>query len=87
MCQDPGSSITGYRYGIGSAPGAVDIVSWTNTTATQVTRSGLGLTAGHQYWLLVQCHNPSGLWSNRRAAPFVSGLDLYKVFLPFSRRQ
>jgi hypothetical protein len=46
---DPNSPIIHYRYAIGSAPSAVDVVHWTTIDATTVSRSGLGLVAGHHY--------------------------------------
>ena len=34
-----------YRYAIGTAAGAADIVNWTSTTGTTMSRNGLGLSA------------------------------------------
>jgi len=51
---DPTAPVVEYRYAIGSTQGATDIVNWTSTTATSLTRTGLGLVAGRQYWLSVR---------------------------------
>ena len=79
---DPDSSITGYRYAIGSAPGATDIVNWTTTSNNSFTRSGLGLVVGRQYWVAVQARNIGGLWSASGYGAFVAGQPLRRVFLP-----
>jgi subtilisin family serine protease len=79
---DPDSSITGYRYAIGSAPGATDIVNWTTTNNNSFTRSGLGLIEGRQYWVSVQARNIGGLWSASGYSAFVAGQPLRRVFLP-----
>lgn len=76
---DPDSSIIGYRYAIGSAAGATDIVNWTSTTATGISRSGLGLVTGRQYWLSVQAQNVGGLKSDSRYSAFVAGQQTSKV--------
>jgi hypothetical protein len=60
---DPQSPITLYRYGIGTAPGLRDVVAWTYTTATSVTRSNLNLTYGMIYYVSVAARNEGGLWS------------------------
>jgi subtilisin family serine protease len=70
---DPDSSITGYRYAIGSAAGATDIVNWTTTSSNSISRSGLGLVDGQQYWLAVQARNEGGLWSASGYSAFVAG--------------
>ena len=92
---DPDSAITGYRYAIGSAPGATDIVNWTfvgvtgaadtaNATSTgSITRSGLGLVDGQQYWFTVQARNAGGLWSASGYSALIAGQQSYlKIFLP-----
>jgi hypothetical protein len=85
---DPDSPIIGYRYAIGSAPGAADIVNWTPVPATTTTinRSGLGLVEGQRYWLAVQARNEGGLWSESRAAGFVAGQGQPTIFLPLVLR-
>ena len=83
---DPDSAITGYRYAIGSAPGATDIVNWTTTSNNSFTRSGLGLVEGRQYWVAVQARNIGGLWSASGYSAFVAGQPLRKVFLPLVLR-
>ena len=84
---DPDSSITGYRYAIGSAAGATDIVNWTNISSNSMTRSGLGLVEGWQYWLAVQARNEGGLWSASGYSAFVAGQPFHRVFLPVVIRQ
>lgn len=79
---DPDSAITGYRYTIGSAPGATDIVNWTAVNDTNITHSGLGLIAGRQYWLSVQARNNGGLWSASGYSAFISGKPFSQIFLP-----
>jgi subtilisin family serine protease len=82
LANDPDSSITEYRYAIGSAAGATDIVDWTVTTSNGMSRSGLGLVAGRQYWVAVQAQNVGGLWSASAYSAFSAGQGLHKVFLP-----
>ena len=79
---DPDSSITGYRYAIGSAAGATDIVNWTSTSNNSITISGLGLVEGRQYWLAVQARNVGGLWSSSGYSAFIAGQPYPRVFLP-----
>ena len=83
---DPESSITGYRYAIGSAAGATDVVSWTTTSAKGVSRSGLGLIAGRQYWVAVQAQNTGGLWSASAYSSFTAGQALRQAYLPLVLR-
>jgi hypothetical protein len=84
---DPESAIIGYRYAIGSAAGTADIVNWTPTTATSISRSGLGLIAGRQYWLAVQAKNAGGLWSASANRSFVAGEQSQTgLYLPFITR-
>ena len=60
---DPDSEIVGYRYAIGSAPGGSDVVNWTNTSYTEITRTGLLLQPDQPYYVSFQARNPGGLWS------------------------
>jgi subtilisin family serine protease len=83
---DPDSSITGYRYAIGSAAGATNVVNWTNVSASSVSRSGLGLVEGRQYWFAVQARNEGGLWSASGYSAFVAGQSFQRVFLPLLMR-
>ena len=86
---DPDSPIIGYRYAVGSAPGATDIINWTTTTGTFVSRTGLGLIQDRQYWVAVQAQNIGGLWSTSGYRAFVAGQEqVYeKVFLPVILKQ
>jgi hypothetical protein len=83
---DPNSPIIHYRYAIGSAPGALDVVNWTTLDATTVTRTGLGLTSGKHYWVSVQAQNQGGLWSPAGASQFTAGAKNPLFWLPVVRR-
>ena len=74
-------SVTGYRYAIGTAAGATDVVNWTDTTATAVSLSGLGLIPGQQYYLTLQARNAGGLWSASTISPFVAGTGFRTGYL------
>jgi C1A family cysteine protease len=54
---DPQSGISKYQYGIGTSPGAVNVVGWTDTTNTSVTHTGLTLNAGQTYFFTVKAFN------------------------------
>lgn len=82
FANDADSSITGYRYALGSAPGATDIINWTATNKTSLQLSGLGLVEGQKYWLSVQARNEGGLWSTSAYSGFVAGQAMNRVFLP-----
>ncbi|NQU19318.1 hypothetical protein HQ550_04095, partial [bacterium] len=63
---DPQSGISGYRYGIGTIPGFVDVVDWTFVgLETGVTHIGLNLEDGESYYFTVSARNGVGLWSKR----------------------
>lgn len=79
---DSDSSITGYRYALGSAPGATDIINWTTTSETSLQLRGLGLVEGQRYWLAVQARNTGGLWSTSTYSGFIAGQPLSRIFLP-----
>ncbi len=84
---DPDSAITLYRYAVGASDGATDIVSWTETTATSLSRSGLGLVAGRRYWLGVQARNSGGLWSGTTWLAFTAGeVSAGNVYLPLATK-
>lgn len=87
FANDADSAITGYRYALGSAPGATDIINWTTTSETSVQLSGLGLAAGQRYWLAVQARNTGGLWSVSAYSGFVAGQPLSRTFLPIVTKQ
>jgi hypothetical protein len=84
---DPESTITGYRYSIGSAQGATDIVNWTPISNTSLVRSGLGLVEGQRYWFVVQARNEGGLWSETGDSSFVSGRPFINHYLPLIYRR
>jgi thermitase len=60
---DPESIITQYRYAIGTTPGGRDVVDWTFTTTTAMSRNNLNLTYGIPYYVSVGARNEGGLWS------------------------
>ncbi|GAG88620.1 unnamed protein product, partial [marine sediment metagenome] len=57
-----GSGISEYMYAIGTSPEATNIVDWSSTTQTSVTKSGLSLNVGTIYYFSVQAKNDKG-WS------------------------
>lgn len=61
---DPNSGIARYWYGIGTSPGDLDIVDWTdNWFADSVIHTGLSLTLGETYYFSVAAEDGAGLWS------------------------
>jgi len=61
---DPHSGILGYWFAIGTAPGASDVVAWTdNGDSTSATVSSLVLADGQTYYFSVQAENGAGLFS------------------------
>jgi hypothetical protein len=83
---DPESAITLYRYGLGSALNGVDVINWTDTGSTSVTRTGLNLVAGQHYYFSVRARNAGGLWSAATSGGFVAGVPCQKVYLPLVRK-
>lgn len=79
---DPDSPIIAYRYAIGTTRGGREIVNWTSTTATRLSRSGFGFVEGQTYYFSLQAQNSGGLWSPSAISSFVSGQGDYKVYLP-----
>ncbi|OGS24910.1 MAG: hypothetical protein A2297_03680, partial [Elusimicrobia bacterium RIFOXYB2_FULL_48_7] len=61
---DAESGIAKYWYGIGTAPGSINILAWAdNGTSTAATKTGLTLSAGTTYYFSVKAENGSGLQS------------------------
>jgi PKD repeat protein len=61
---DPNSGIARYWYAIGTSPGTVDIVDWTdNWYADTIVHTGLSLTYGETYYFSVRAENGAGLLS------------------------
>ncbi len=82
-----GAGIAQYRYAIGTTPGARNVVGWTYTTATSVTRSGLSLTNGGTYYVTVQARNAAGLWSGNAVSSAVVARNLdKKIYMPTVKR-
>jgi hypothetical protein len=86
---DPDGTITLYRYAIGSTPGGTQVINWTQTQGTSFLRSGLGLTRGQIYYVLVQARNAGGLWSPAGVSPGVAAgtgqCSAAPVFIPVMR--
>jgi hypothetical protein len=82
FASDPDSSITGYRYAIGSAAGANDIVNWTNLNGSTLVRGSLGLVSGRRYYLSVQAQNIGGLWSPPGISTFIAAQPAPRIYLP-----
>lgn len=82
FASDPDSNIIGYRYAIGSTQGGTDIINWTETAATSISLSGLGLISGERYWVSVQARNEGGLFSEVSYSLFIAGQENPKVYLP-----
>jgi len=62
--QDPDSGVAEYQYAVGTTAGGTDVLDWTSAgTATEVTKTSLGLTWGTTYYLAVKAKNGSGMWS------------------------
>lgn len=85
------SAITLYRYAIGTAPGATDVVNWTTLSDTTVNRTDLNLLRGQSYYVSVQARNSGGLWSAAGVSkPIVAGVvptpSSYLAFLPLAGR-
>jgi hypothetical protein len=79
---DPNSAITLYRYALGTAPNGIDVLNWTDTSATSVTRTGLNLVTGQRYYFSVRARNAGGLWSEASSGGFTAGVPCSKVYLP-----
>ena len=61
---DEDSGVTEYQYAIGTTSGGTDVVNWTSAgTDTEVTKTGLSLSAGTTYYFSVKAKNGVGLWS------------------------
>lgn len=71
--EDPHSGIAEYRYAIGTTAGGNDIVDWTSAGAdTEVTKTGLSLSQGVQYFVSVKALNGAGLWSDAGSSDGIS---------------
>lgn len=62
---DPNSAISQYWYSIGTSPGAINTLTWTNNWGdTAVTAKNLTLINGTTYYFNVKSENGAGLFSN-----------------------
>lgn len=62
---DPNSDLQRYWYAIGTSPGAIDVVGWTdNWYNDTVTHTGLALVEGTTYYFSVFAENGAGLFSD-----------------------
>jgi len=85
--KDPDSLIVGYRYAIGTSPGSVDVVNWTNISQNQVTHTGLSLLLDQPYYVSFQACNEGGLWSPIGVSnPVINGAELERLYLPLITR-
>jgi hypothetical protein len=52
-----------------------------------ITRAGLGLADGQQYWVSIQAQNSSGLWSASQYGSFIAGQQSFiTLYLLLSKR-
>jgi len=87
QANDPDSLIVGYRYAIGTTPGGVEVVNWTNISKNQVTHTGLSLLPDQGYYVSFQARNEGGLWSPIGVSnPVVNGAKLNNLYLPMTLR-
>ncbi len=61
---EPHSSIYHYEYAIGVSPGDSSVLSWTPTTSTSFTETGLSLVPGATYYVSVRAFNEAALLGN-----------------------
>ena len=62
---DDRSGIAQYQYAIGTTtPGGHDVVDWTDTAGTSVTKTELTLSAGTTYYFSVKAQNGAGIWGD-----------------------
>ena len=81
------SQITGYRYAIGTTPGSVDVVNWTNISQNRITHTGLSLLPDQAYYVSFQARNEGGLWSPVGVSnPVVNGAGLKNLYMPLITR-
>jgi hypothetical protein len=62
-----------YRYAIGTSPGVRNVVGWTYLAGASFVRNDLNLLQGQPYYVSVQAHNTSGLWSANGVSNAVNG--------------
>ncbi|MCL5103324.1 MAG: PQQ-binding-like beta-propeller repeat protein [Armatimonadetes bacterium] len=71
--EDPESGIAEYVYCIGTSPGAVDMVGWTNAgTSEDVTVTGLNIEPMLTYYFAVKSRSKAGAWSAVSASDGIS---------------
>jgi len=72
LASDPESGIAEYQWAVSTTPNETGIIpggGWASAgTATQGTRSGLSLTNGQIYYILVKARNPHNQWSQIMAS-------------------
>ncbi|MFB3850990.1 MAG: fibronectin type III domain-containing protein [Acidobacteriota bacterium] len=57
------TTITGYRYCIGTYQGGQDVKGWTDSPTNEVTATGLSLTSGQTYYFTARAKNSLNMWS------------------------
>ncbi|OQA17882.1 MAG: N-acetylneuraminate epimerase [Chloroflexi bacterium ADurb.Bin360] len=90
---DPESAITLYQYAIGTTLDGAEVVNWTNTAATEMSRSGLALSNGQRVYISVRARNEGGLWSQAGSIGVLAGSgecdqnrNNYPIYLPLVLR-
>jgi subtilisin family serine protease len=74
------SSISLFRFAIGSTPEADDIFSWTSTLERWFSLENLGLRNGQRYYISVRARNGAGLWGRAGTAAVVAGSNVCRHF-------
>ena len=79
------SGVVKYWYAIGTTPGATNVVNWTQTTGTSVSKTGLSLNVGATYYFSVKAENAVGLQSGAgvsdgiKVVPIVASIPQAKM--------
>jgi hypothetical protein len=65
-CSDPETGILKYEYAIGTLPGSNNVVNWTDVGLnTSMTKQGLSLIEGQDYYVSVRATNGIGMIGTR----------------------
>jgi len=68
---DPESGVTGYRYALGTGPGATDLLDWTYTDRRTITVEDLPISHGDTCYFMVRSVNGAGALSPADTASLV----------------
>lgn len=66
---DATSGVVSYDYSIGTTSGATDTLTWTSTTSTSMTATGLTLRTAQAYYVNVRAHDEAGNVSGVVSSP------------------